>query len=122
MTEDDDLLFAEIAAEILGEFDAILGDAVERDVGRFCAVAAEGVASAALIPLHHNEGLLPWPVDFGLRPLRFTWATMNNQQHRVGAVFAANADPLIDTAERDKQYSIDLRRRRLSARTDRIRQ
>src|ERR1700734_1039097 len=102
MTYDDDLLFAEFVAEICGQLDAIFGDAVERDVGRFCSVAAEGVTGAALVPLHNYESLLPWPVDFGLRPLRFARATMNNQQHGVGAAFAANADPLIDTAERDK--------------------
>jgi len=50
---------------------------------------------------------------FGLWPLRFARTTMNNQQHGVGVVFAANADPLIDTAERDKQHSIDLRYQRL---------
>ena len=113
MAEDDDLLFAEFAAEILGEFGAILGDAVESDVGRVYAVAAEGVAGAALVPLHHDEGLLPWPVEFGLWPLRFARTTMNNQQHGVGVVFAANADPLIDATERDKQHSIDLRYQRL---------
>src|SRR5215469_14487142 len=122
MAQDDDLLFAELAAEIFGELDAIFGDAVESDFGRVCAVAAEGVASTALIPLHHGEGLFPWPVDFGLRPLRFAWASVDDEQHGVRAVVAANADPLINTTKRDKQHSINLRCRRLCVRADRIRQ
>ena len=44
------------------------------------------------------------------------------RQHGVRAVVAANADPLIDTTKRDKQNSIDLRRRRLCVRGDRVRQ
>jgi hypothetical protein len=109
VAEDDDPLFAEIAAEIFGEFHAVLGDAVERDIGRLCAVAAESVAGTALVPLNHGEGFLPGPVDFGLRPLRFARASVHDEQHGVRAVVAANADPLIDTTKRDKQNSIDLR-------------
>src|SRR5215469_12635811 len=122
MPHNDDLLLAELAAEIFGQVDAVSGDAIERDIGRVCSVAAEGVACAPLVPLDHNEGLLPLLVDFGLWPLRFARATMNNQHNRVGAVFAANADPLIDTAERDKQPSISLRCRCLCVRADRVRQ
>src|SRR5437763_5818829 len=107
VSEEDDLLFAKIAAEILDELDAILGDAVERHVGRDCAVAGESVAGAALVPLHDCEGFLPWSVNFGLRPLCFARTAVDNEKHGVCAVLAANTDPLIDTTKRDKRRPVD---------------
>ncbi|MBV9342618.1 MAG: hypothetical protein JO159_17250 [Acidobacteria bacterium] len=55
MAANDDLPFAEFAAKILGEFDTVRGNTVERHVGRFYAVAAEGVASAALVLTDRNN-------------------------------------------------------------------
>jgi hypothetical protein len=83
VAEYDDLLFAELMAEVNGEFDTVFGDAVEGDVGGFLSVAAIGVARAALVPMHYDEFLFPWPIDFGSRPLRLTRAAVDDQQHRV---------------------------------------
>jgi hypothetical protein len=99
VAEDDYFLFAQLVAEIFGELDTVLGDAVKRDVGRVCAIAAKGVAGTALVPLHNGEGFFPWLIHFGLRPLRFAWASVDNEQPRVRAVVAPNADPLLQSAE-----------------------
>jgi len=99
-----------MSAEILGELDAVPGDAIEIDIGRVCTVAAVRVAGTALVPLHHDEVLFPLPVKFGLRPLRFARTSMDNQQHGVLVVVSSNADPLIDTTKPHKHYSIDFRR------------
>lgn len=76
-----------------------MGDAVKRDVGRVCAIAAESVAGTALVPLHNREDFLPWLIQFGLRPLRFAWASVDDEQHGVKAVVATNANPLLQSAE-----------------------
>src|SRR2546426_10695493 len=107
MAEHDDLLLAERAAKIIGHFDSVLRDSVEGDVWRLCAIAAVCVPSAALIPLDDSERFFPRLILVGRHPLRLAWSPVHHQQHGIAALIAANADPLIDAADRNERGLLD---------------
>ena len=108
MAEHDDLRLAECPAKIVRQLDAVVGDPVEGHARGRGAIAAVGVSGATLVPLDDGEHLFPGAVVRGLGPLGLARAAMNHQQHRIAKIIAADVDPLIEPAKRDKQRSIDL--------------
>jgi hypothetical protein len=60
---------------------------------------AVGVTGSALVPLHNRERLFPGFENVGGGLMRFPRAAVHDEQHRVGAALAANANPLLQAAE-----------------------
>ena len=87
MAEHDNLLLAERAAKMIGDFDSVLRDAVDGDVGHLCAIAAGGVPGAALVPLDDGERF-PGLIPVGGHPLRLARYPVTHQQHRIAAILA----------------------------------
>src|SRR5215470_11759584 len=102
MAEHSDLLFVKFTAEISRWFDAVFGDAIECDIRGLLAVTAVGVACSALVPLHNRER--PFPRFENIRgwPLCLPGSALHSQQHGLGGVITANANPLLQAAEWDE--------------------
>src|SRR6516162_2200606 len=103
MTDDDDLVLVEMFPQILGQFDAVLGHAINGH-GRSHGFSGlpESLTSTPLIPLHYREVLFPGSEKRegpGIRDV--TRTAVQKQQHGIAAVLAANGDPLLDPADVD---------------------
>src|SRR6185295_16149297 len=61
MAEQQDLLLSQVPAEEFRDLGAIARNALERHLATVLAIAAEGLADTAPIPLHQREVLLPVP-------------------------------------------------------------
>src|SRR5438270_7736644 len=107
MAQHDYFFLAERAAKVIGQLDSVLCDSVECDLRRLLAIATVGVAGTTLVPLNDGELLLPGPIHFSLRPLRLARSAVNHQQHRIAAILALDADPLIDAADRNQRRLVD---------------
>ena len=107
MREQDDLVLVEMRAEILAYLDAVAHHAIDGHRRFVLTVAAIGTARAALIPLHDGEILLPWPVDLRERHHGIAGAAMDEQDHRIGAVIAADGDVLVDTPDPNERPLVD---------------
>jgi hypothetical protein len=66
------------------------------------AVAAQGLARAAVVPLDHGEVPLPGPQGQGEDRVGPAGPAVQHQQHGVGAVLAAQLDPLVDPTDPDE--------------------
>src|SRR6185437_3707564 len=101
MAQQDDLPLFAIADQIFRQFDAVLDDAIQVDVRRLVATTVtEGMAGAALVPLHNREEFLPGHIFVGVGPLHIGGPAMHHQQHGIGEIIALDADPLLDPAQR----------------------
>jgi len=102
VAEDEYLVLAELPADPGGHFlgvgDHALAGEGRRDRGR---IGKEmGLAGGALVPLDDREILLPAAGEPPAhRDRDVPWSAVDQQQHRVPAVGAANRDPLIDPAD-----------------------
>src|SRR5215468_9393622 len=96
MAENDDFCLAQPTTKVFGNFDAIFGDPIERDLRRLCSITPKSMSGAPLIPLHDRERFFPSLVFLACRPLRFARPTVNDQQHWICAIFALDANPLIN--------------------------
>ena len=109
VADEDDLVLAQLLAQQVGELDAVLRHARDRDgLRRRIRVLSECSAGAALIPLDDGEVLQPQP-EPGVAPRigRVARSAVKKEQHRVIPVFSANRDPLLDAADLDVPGFID---------------
>ena len=109
----DDLFFAQLLAEHVGELNAVLRHPRDRDgLRRHVRVPSKRSAGAALIPLDHGEVPQPQP-EPGVAPEvgRVARSAVKKEQHGVVSVFAANRDPLLDAADFDVPGLVDAVRR-----------
>ena len=109
MSDDDNLVFAKMLPQILGQFDAVLRHTI--DGHRRChglAGLPERSARAPLVPLHDGE--VPFPgSEERERPGigDVAWAAVQEQNDGIVAIFAANRDPLLDSADGDVAAFVD---------------
>ena len=109
MADENDLVLPQLLAQHVGELDAVLGHARDRDgLRRRIRVLSECSAGASLIPLDHREVLQPQP-EPGITPRvgRVARSAVKKEQHRVVPVFSANRDPLLDAANLDVPRLVD---------------
>jgi hypothetical protein len=108
VADENDLVLPQMLAQQVGELDAVLRHARERDgLRRRIRVLSECSAGAALIPLDDGEVLQPQPED-GVAPrISRPRSAVEKEQHRVIPVFSANRDPLLDAAYLDVPSFID---------------
>jgi hypothetical protein len=109
VADEDDFVLAQLLAQHVGELDAILRNARDRDgLRRRIRVLPECSAGSALIPLDDGEVLQPQP-ESGVAPRvgRFARSAVKQEQHRVVSVFSANRDPLLDAADVDVPGLVD---------------
>src|SRR6266849_654053 len=118
MTHDDDFVFTQVLAQVLRKLNAILHHSFHRDSRRHCGSSfSQGSARASLIPLHHGKMLRPWCEHRECPGVGdVARAAMQEQQHGVVTIPAANCDPLFDTADCDELRLVDALRRRNSVR------
>src|SRR5216683_666093 len=116
MTHDDDFVFIQVLAQVLRKLNAILHHSFHRDSRRHCGSSfSQGSARASLIPLHHGKMLRPWCEHRECPGVGdVARAAMQEQQHGVVTIPAANCDPLFDTADCDELRLVDALRRRNS--------
>jgi hypothetical protein len=104
MPHEDELVRAQLAPQQFGQLDAVLRHARDGDrPGRRAAVLAERPAGAALVPLHDGEVFRP-SAEAGISPRvdRIARSAVQEQQHRIVPVVAADGDPLLDAADLDE--------------------
>ena len=109
VADENDLVLPQLLAQQVGELDAVLRHARDRDgLRRRLRVLSECSAGAALIPLDHREVLQPQP-EPGITPRvgRVARSAVKKEQHRVVSVFSANRDPLLDAADLDVPRLVD---------------
>src|SRR5829696_5000077 len=90
-------------AEELDELDGVGDPAVEGHLAAAgLAVAAQGLARPAVVPLDDREVLLPGPQGQGEDRVGPAGPAVQDQQHRVVAVLASDLDPLVDPTNLDE--------------------
>src|SRR6185369_17228024 len=114
MPEHEDLVLRLVAPEPAGQLFGIehelLGRHRRRDQLRI--VQQIGLAAAALIPVHDGEVLLQRTrVPPRQRQLEKTGAAMQDQQHRVTAIAAADGYELFDATNANRLVPLDALRR-----------
>lgn len=101
MPDENDLVLMQLLLHPSGKLNAVLRHSVGGDGGGGRrSVSSEGSFGAALVPLHDGEVLQPATkgcVSPGIG--RIAWPAIQEEQHRVVAVLAANRDPLLDSAD-----------------------
>ena len=101
MPDEDDFVLLQLLQQQFRKIYAILNHPVDGDGGGDRrSVSSEGSSGAPLVPLDDGEILQPVaktcvPPGIG----RIAGPSMQEQQHRVLAVFAANRDPLLEAAD-----------------------
>src|SRR5829696_3552782 len=90
-------------AEELDELDGVGDPAVEGHLAAAgLAVAAQGLARPAVVPLDDREVLLPGPQGQGEDRVGPAGPAVQDQQHGVVAVLASDLDPLVDPTDPDE--------------------
>src|SRR5207248_11706732 len=103
MTENYDLVLAQMFPQILSHIYAIPGHAINghRRSHRF-ACFSQRSAGAPLVPLHYGEVFFPGSKEQERPRIRYiTWTAVQKQQHGIAAVLAADRDPLFDSTDTD---------------------
>src|SRR6516162_3372321 len=103
MTDDDNLVLAEMFPQIFGQFDAVLCHSINGHCGcHGFSSLPESPTSTPLIPLNYRK--VPFPRSEeregpGIRDV--TRTAVQKQQHGIAAVLTANRHPLLDSANGD---------------------
>jgi hypothetical protein len=106
--QQDHLVLAQVPAEELGDLDGVGDPAVEGHLAAAgLAVAAQGLAGPAVVPLDHREVLLPGPQGQGEDRVGPTWPAMQDKQHGIVAVLPPDLDPLVDPTDLDVAFLDD---------------
>jgi hypothetical protein len=101
--QQDHLVDAQVLAEELDDLDGVGDPAVEAHLpAAGLAVAAQGLARPAVVPLDDREVLFPGPQGQGEDRIRPARPAMQDQQHRVVAVLAPQLDLLVDPTHLDE--------------------
>src|ERR1700724_1043814 len=100
MPDQDNPVLMKMHPKIFSHFDAVSCH-LRQGHGRRnrfagCAKSASG---ATLVPLDDGEIFFPWLPARRHRNGRTTRATVNKEDNRIVAIFAANLNPLVDTAD-----------------------
>ena len=101
--QQDHLVDAQMLAEELDDLDGVGDPAVEGHLpAASLAVAAQGLARPAVVPLDHGEKLLPGSQGQGEDRIRPARPTVQDQQDRVAAILTAELEPLVDATDGDE--------------------
>src|SRR5215469_6812625 len=95
-----------MTAQVIGELGPILDNVLDTELGIDRAPGvAEGPAGARLVPFDDDEILLPrlWNHGAGGR----TRSAVDHQEHRIGAILAADGDPLVQAPDADEAGLVD---------------
>ena len=109
VADENDLVLAQLLAQYVGQLDAVLRHARDRNgLWRRIRILSECSAGAALIPLDDGEVLQPQP-EAGVAPRvgRVARSAVKEEHHGVVSVFSANRDPLLDASDLDVAGFID---------------
>jgi hypothetical protein len=95
--QQDHLVDAQVLAQELDDLDGVGHPTLEGHLpAAGLAVAAQGLARPAVVPLDHREIPLPGPQGQGEDRVGPARPAVQDQQHRVVAVLAPELDPLVD--------------------------
>src|ERR1700680_1244473 len=108
MPEQDNPVLMKMRSKIFGHFDAVLRHLRQRHGrrNRF-AGPAKSTSTATLVPLNDGEIFFPWLPAGRNRNGRTAPATMNKEDNRIAAIFAANLNPLINATDLDVHSLLD---------------
>jgi hypothetical protein len=99
----DHLVGAQILSEERDELDGVGDPALKGHLAAAgLAVAAQGLARSAVVPLDDREVLFPGPQGQGEDRVGPARPAVQDQQHGVVAVLAPDLDPLVDPADLDE--------------------
>jgi hypothetical protein len=99
----DHLVDPQVPTEEFDELDGVGDPAVEGHLAAAdLAVAPEGLARPAVVPLHHREVPLPGPQGQGEDRVGPAGPAVQDQQHGVVAVLAPDLEPLVNPADLDE--------------------
>src|SRR5262249_32277669 len=104
-------LLREVTPQMLGNLDAVARHALDGHRLLVRAVAAVGPARAALVPLHDGEVPLPRPEAAVDQAERAAGSAVQDEQHGIAPVLAADRDELVDAADPNKALLLDAMRR-----------
>jgi hypothetical protein len=94
------------------DFDSILRHSFNRHGRPDRARSAESSARTALIPLHDGKVFSPAEAHSSrVWAGRYARSAMQQKQDRVITILAANTNPLVDSADVDKQFLVDSSRK-----------
>ncbi len=105
MAEQDQWRAGKALAQLFGEIDPVGNKFFTRYAGR--AVLCERSPCPALVPLHEDKVALVGCVSRDERRLNVTRPAVQEQQHWISPIVAADRDPLFNPANRDERGLFD---------------
>src|SRR5579872_6584770 len=108
VAEEDERACWKALAKVFGDLDAVAGEAIERErAGLLLSGAGKRLAGAALVPMDDGEVFLPCADLWSEHRTGGAGTSVKDKQERISAIFAADADPLLDASNEEEELLVD---------------